>query len=180
MEDINKFDTITHLATGTPRQKQTYNVLAEHRIMELLMPYSPILVGTIPINIDIEGSDLDVLCEYQNKETFVNHIHQHFSSFPQFKLTETTINEQETVLANFMADAFEIEIFGQKTPVKQQYGYRHMVIEHELLQRKSETFRQEIINLKKQGLKTEPAFAKALGLTGNPYEALLQVDVKQF
>ncbi len=34
---------------------------------------------------------------------------------------------------------------------------------------KSKAFRQEIIALKKQGYKTEPAFAMALGLKGDPY-----------
>ena len=174
------FDTISYLASGTPRQKQAYEVLIKHSIPEKLKSYTPILVGTIPINIDIEGSDLDVICEYQNKAQFTGHLQAHFSSLPEFELTEVTVNGQETILANFMADGFEIEIFGQPVPVKLQYGYRHMIVEHELLQRKGEAFRQEIISLKKQGYKTEPAFAKALGLTGNPYEELLRVDAKQF
>ncbi|MDT3404709.1 DUF4269 domain-containing protein [Mucilaginibacter terrae] len=180
MNNIIKFDNIAYLSTGTARQQQAYNVLVEHRIMELLLPYSSLLVGTIPINIDIEGSDLDVLCAYQNKKEFVNHLRAHFSTYPNFNLYETTITGNETIIANFMAYDFEVEIFGQQTPVKQQYGYLHMLIEHELLQRKGEAFRQEIISLKKQGLKTEPAFARALKLTGNPYEELLRIDVKQF
>jgi len=174
------FDTISHLAGGTPRQKQAHAVLIKYVILEDLKSYTPILVGTIPINIDIEGSDLDVICEYHDKAQFTGHLQTLFSSFTEFKLTEATINGQETILANFMADGFEIEIFGQQIPVKQQYGYRHMIIEHELLQRKGEAFRQEIISLKKQGYKTEPAFAKALDLTGNAYEELLNIDIKQF
>ena len=174
------FDTISYLANGTPRQKQAHEVLTRHGIMEVLKSYTPILVGTIPVNINIKSSDLDVICEYHNKAQFAGHLKDHFSIFPKFELTEATINGQETILANFMADDFEIEIFGQPVPVKQQYGYRHMMIEHELLQRKGEVFRQEIISLKEQGFKTEPAFAKALGLTGNPYEELLRIDVKQF
>jgi hypothetical protein len=50
-----------------------------------------------------------------------------------------------------------------------------MIIEHRVLIEKGEKFRQEIIKLKRQGLKTEPAFAKLLGLDGNPYEALLKL-----
>ncbi|MNO76159.1 hypothetical protein D3C76_672280 [compost metagenome] len=37
-------------------------------------------------------------------------------------------------------------------------------------------FRERIILLKTSGWKTEPAFAKALGLEGDPYEALLELE----
>ena len=48
-------------------------------------------------------------------------------------------------------------------------------MEHRVLLAKGEEFRQEVINLKRQGWKTEPAFAKLLGLNGNPYEELLKL-----
>ena len=38
-------------------------------------------------------------------------------------------------------------------------------------------FRRQIIDLKKQGLKTEPAFAKLLALTGDPYVELLSFEL---
>ena len=50
-----------------------------------------------------------------------------------------------------------------------------MLIEHEILELKGPPFKAVILELKRAGLKTEPAFAKALGLTGNPYEELLKV-----
>lgn len=69
-----------------------------------------------------------------------------------------------------------MEIFGQPVPTKQQMGYRHLIAEHKLLMKHGETFRQKIIKLKKQGYKTEPAFAKALGLKGDPYLELLKFE----
>ncbi len=48
-----------------------------------------------------------------------------------------------------------------------------MIIEHEILNRRGESFRQQIIDLKRQGYKTEPAFGIAFGLVENPYEELL-------
>jgi len=50
-----------------------------------------------------------------------------------------------------------------------------MLIEHKLLSTKGEKFRQDIIDLKNQGYKTEPAFAKLLGLGGDAYEELLKL-----
>jgi hypothetical protein len=73
-------------------------------------------------------------------------------------------------------DGFEIEIFGQSIPTRQQFAYRHLIVEHNLLNRHGEKFRQRIIELKRQGWKTEPAFASALGLTGDPYTELLKFE----
>ncbi|MGL5579695.1 MAG: DUF4269 domain-containing protein, partial [Cetobacterium sp.] len=37
-------------------------------------------------------------------------------------------------------------------------------------------FRQKIIELKKDGMKTEPAFAFLLKLEGNPYDKILELE----
>lgn len=84
------------------------------------------------------------------------------------------IHDEESVVCNFKTDDFEIEIFGQNIPPKQQNAYRHMLIEHQILQEKGEGFRLKIIELKRTGYKTEPAFAELLNLKGNPYLALLK------
>ncbi len=48
-----------------------------------------------------------------------------------------------------------------------------MMFEYRILQEKGEDFKNEIIALKRQGIKTEPAFGILLGLE-NPYEDLLK------
>ena len=50
-----------------------------------------------------------------------------------------------------------------------------MIIEHKILAAHDNDFKTEIIKLKQAGLKTEPAFARLLGLDGDPYEALLKL-----
>lgn len=89
-------------------------------------------------------------------------------------MTQTLINNQETALANFWCEGFEVEVFGQNLPVKEQMGYLHMVTEYKILEHYGNDFRQQIIALKNAGYKTEPAFAELLGLEGNPYMALLE------
>jgi hypothetical protein len=69
-----------------------------------------------------------------------------------------------------------IEIFGQPVPTINQNGYRHMVIEARLLEIFGDSFRHQIIDLKSNGMKTEPAFAQLLKLEGNPYEAILRLN----
>lgn len=52
-----------------------------------------------------------------------------------------------------------------------------MIVEKKILDLKGENFRKRVIELKRKGLKTEPALAELLGLEGNPYEGLLNLDI---
>jgi hypothetical protein len=173
---MNLFDNISYLQFGSNSQQDAYHVLTKYQVMEKLGSYTPILAGTVPLNIQIPGSDLDVICYFIDKELFKMVLERSFSKFNGFTLTNIDINGQDSVVANMNIDNWKVEIFGQSVPVKNQNAYRHMEAEHRFLYKKGESLRQEVIKLKLQGYKTEPAFAKALGLKGNPYTALLTVD----
>ena len=69
-----------------------------------------------------------------------------------------------------------VEIFGQDRPVTEQWGFRPMVVEARLLDLGGPGFRNAILALRHQGLKTEPAFARLLGLGGDPYAAVLTLE----
>jgi len=169
-----KFETITYLKNGNDKQQKVYALLTSHQLLEKLRPFDPLVVGTIPINIDIANSDIDIICFFSDQQDFIKTVTSHFKDEKGFIVTEK--RENTTVIANFWMDTFEIEIFGQTIPTRQQFAYRHLLIEHALLQERGEAFRQQIIALKQQGYKTEPAFAIALGLTGDPYTELLNFE----
>lgn len=171
------FTTIDYLKNGNNRQIQAYEILTQHHILSDIAEFEPILAGTIPIAIDIESSDLDIICYWKNKTKFIAKLHATFGDKDNYTIRETVIDNRESIIANFKIDLFEFEIFGQNIPAKEQYAYRHMVIEHEILQSKGETFRSEIIKLKQKGYKTEPAFAFLLGLNGDPYAELLKYKI---
>jgi hypothetical protein len=173
------FDTIEYLQHGNNRQRQAYSVLMNSQILAKLKRFDPILVGTIPINIDIENSDLDIICCFKDKREFHKSVTDTFCNERSFTIREQQNSDTIAVVANFFVDGFEIEIFGQDIPTKQQFGYRHLVIEYNLLNQYGEKFRQQIIELKRQGHKTEPAFGLALGLTGDPYMELLKFETKE-
>ena len=173
IEASEKFDTIEYLKFGTDRQRQAYAVLMEYEILSKLNQYCPLLVGTIPINIDIESSDLDIICSFTDKNTFIDMLKSLFGNLSDFNIRENLSNH--SVIAHFSLCSFEIEVFGQNIPTKEQHAYRHMIIEDYLLTQKGEDFRKQIIELKKQGYKTEPAFAHILGLKGDPYLELLNL-----
>jgi Domain of unknown function (DUF4269) len=80
------------------------------------------------------------------------------------------------VIANFEAEGWTFELFGSRQPAEEQIGWRHFRIEQRLLQIGGEALRTLIIDERRKGLKTEPAFSAVLNLSGNPYEALLDLE----
>ncbi len=167
------FTTIDYLKNGNEKQKRVHEILKKHRIFEKLREYSPILAGTIPIEIDTEESDLDIICEVKDKVEFEKLLIDIFHEI-DLKIEKITLKGENSIVFNFELDEFAIEIFGQNKPTTEQNAYRHMIAEHKILQERGENFKQKIIDLKKKGIKTEPAFGMLLGLE-NPYEDLLKM-----
>lgn len=165
------FRDISYLKKGNKKQKESYNILTKINIFNILIDHMPILVGTIPLDIDIENSDLDIVCQVFDFEKFKGILFENFSSYEGFKIKH---KHENIVICNFLVDNMEIEIYASNIKSDKTNGYRHMIIEYKLLNLYGEKFKKEIIKLKKEGLKTEPAFAKLLKLEGNPYEELLK------
>ncbi|UFH31680.1 DUF4269 domain-containing protein [Chryseobacterium sp. C-71] len=171
------FTKIDYLKDGNERQKRAFEVLTKYKVFEKLSNFSPILAGTIPIGIDIDGSDLDIICEVDLRfeEVFLDEIM--FSKLVTVENRATVeniiLNDEKCIVINFMLEEFPIEIFGQNKPATQQNAYLHMIAEHKILQEQGDDFKQKIIELKKKGFKTEPAFGMLLNLE-NPYEDLLK------
>jgi hypothetical protein len=175
MIDFTKTD---YLKSGNERQNRAHEVLTRYNVFEKLSHYSPLLAGTIPIEIDIDSSDLDIICEVKPglEENFLNEITASglIPADADLKINNSIINGEKCIVLNFMLEEFPIEIFGQNKPVTEQNAYRHMIAEYRILKEKGEEFKQKIIELKKQGIKTEPAFGMLMGLE-NPYEDLLKL-----
>lgn len=170
------FENIEYLKYGNDRQIKAYSILTKNQILSRLKQFDPILVGSIPICVDIESSDLDIICYFTDKLEFERSIIENFRNESGFRIRKLSDLDALTIVANFFLDDFEIEIFGQNIPTRLQFAYRHLIVEHNLLNKHGEKFRQQIIELKKQGHGTESAFALALGLTGNPYTELLKFE----
>lgn len=167
------FDTLDYLQVGNAKQQRAYLALKKLKIDEILHPYKPILCGTIPIGVDIEDSDLDIIMEVYEFENFKQIVTEYFGEMDYFRLKRLMIREVDVMKANFYFNGFEFELFGQPIPVKQQFAYLHMIIEQAIL-RINPAIKEEILKLKKQGYKTEPAFCQVLGLKGDSYYSLIQ------
>jgi hypothetical protein len=166
---------ISYLSDGNERQRQAYRALQTLGVFKVLRDYTPVLVGTIPLAIDLEESDLDIICEVHDLTTFAGLVTRAFGQQEGFRVKQKLINGLPSLVAHFTYAGFPIEIFGQPRPVTEQNAYRHMVVEARLLAIGGEGARREIRRLKRAGLKTEPAFARHFNLAGDPYEALLQL-----
>jgi hypothetical protein len=142
--------------------------------MDHLSEFDPILTGTIPLGIDIESSDLDIICHVPEFQLFTKCIVTAFAQHEGFKTREKQLHGIDSLICRFYIENILIEIVGQNVPVYQQLAYKHMVVESKILEHFGISFKTEIIALKKSGLKTEPAFAILLGLEGDPYHSLLE------
>ena len=177
--NVVDFTSLDYLLQGNSIQKRIYHELKRSEIFEKLRSYEPILVGTYPIDIAIKTSDLDIILYAKDLVKLNDDLITFFNDFPLFN-TELISKEDSTYLnCTFKLNTFTVELYAENTPTKQQYGYLHMVKEHEILVDFGKGFREKVIKLKNEGYKTEPAFAKLLGLNGNPYEALLQYKIKK-
>ncbi|MFB4166816.1 DUF4269 domain-containing protein [Virgibacillus sp. JSM 102003] len=166
------------MESGNESQQTAYKAINELGIFNELSMYNPVLCGTLPIGIDVEDSDLDIIMEVQELNYFIERLQSLYSCKESFKIKKTTIRNKEVIKANFFFNNFEFELFGQNQPVHKQHAYLHMVIEFELLQQDSK-LREKVIKFKQQGYKTEPAFCEILGITGDPYAGLIQFGVEK-
>ncbi|MCR8845874.1 DUF4269 domain-containing protein [Paenibacillus sp. SC116] len=178
MFDLNKHDftNLSYLQYGNGTQQRAYSILHSLNIMELLHSFNPILVGTIPIDIHVSSSDLDIICEVYDVEAFMQFTTSLFQNMDQYHYAVHTDSEQPYTVVNFQYENWELEIFAQPIPTKRQNGYRHMIVEHRILQLLGSDGYRAIRELKENGYKTEPAFAKLLQLEGDPYKRLLELE----
>lgn len=174
---MKDFTKPNYLKSGNPKQKKIYHIVNELRIFEILHEFKPVIVGTIPIEIDLPNSDIDIICEVKDLQKFKILLTKSFNAFDSFVVKEKLIRGIKTVITSFVYLNFKLEFFGQDKPTIEQYAYRHMIIEHQILKQKPELFRQRIIELKYEGYNTEEAFAELLNLKGDPFEALLLIDL---
>lgn len=137
--------------------------------------YTPVLTGTIPIDLDIETSDLDIVFEAHDLDVFEREVARLYGDFPGFEAHRAESMGLPASVINFATDRFPIQFFAQPLPVTRQRAYRHMMVEARLLRLAGKSARVAIRTLKKQGIKTEPAFARYFDLSGDPYETLYQL-----
>lgn len=167
---------ISYLKDGSPVQTKAHKYLNELKIFELLKEYNPVLTGTIPLGISTKSSDLDIACRYFDADRFESYLESHYGRQTNFTVEQKEKAGYWIVVARFIYQGFKVEIYGALFPVASQNSYRHMQIEHRVLQLLGDDFKQKIITLKQEGIKTEPAFAHLLNIEGDSFQEILKLE----
>lgn len=182
--------TIEYLCSGTPRQRAAYRTLTQAGIFEQLAEYHPVLAGTIPLEIDIPSSDLDILCEVYNFAPYAAALKNLYGHLPAFGQKTKELNGVISHISRFTIHAsfniaefsdysnvieapFPVEIVAQPIPTERQRAFLHLCAEARLLTLGGDPARAAIRALKRSGVKTESAFGQYFGLEGDPYQVLL-------
>ena len=144
-------------------------------LLAALAPFDPHVAGTPPLGLDLPGSDIDVICHATDADAFTRAVWDFAGGFEAFSIHQWT-GDGRPVLAGFRIHGWPVELFGDARPVAQQPGWRHFEIERRLLALGGDGLRTTVMKRRRDGLKTEPAFADILGLDGDPYLALLDLE----
>jgi hypothetical protein len=160
-------------ATVNTKIARAEKAISQSRMKDLLHDYSPEIVSTIFVEFDTEKSDIDIVCEYQHRDVFASDFTNAFGDNDSYSLSVYT----DCVVGHFKMDGFLFEFYGSQTPVSQQSALRHYKIMQRLAHIGGEPIKQKIRTLKRKGLKTEPAICQVLRLSGEPYNAVLQLEL---
>ncbi|KMS51544.1 phage capsid protein [Sphingobium cupriresistens LL01] len=143
-------------------------------ILTTLSRYDPHVAGTPPLGLDVPTSDIDILCHALDLDRFTTHVWNAFNSSADFRIWQWSGGDKP-VIAAFKAEGWQFEIFGQARPVEQQRGWRHFLVEQRLIRLGGKDFVEAVMAFRRSGMKTEPAFAAALDMEGDPYELLFDI-----
>lgn len=156
------------------KNKEVLSFLKKSNILSNLSNFTPCISGTLPLEIAHRESDLDILFYAADLNFFEERVLQLFKSEEDFFIKRSHFQGQESIVANFKSAGLPVELFCQKKPVFNQQANLHFLIEGRLLKILGSKFKERVLELKLQGLKTEPAFGTLLNLN-KPYQDLIDL-----
>lgn len=152
-------------------------VVAGLRLLDRLSPFDPLLIGTPPLGLATADSDIDIACHADPVERFGRHAAREFGDQTDFRTRIARHLAPPACIASFSCSGWVLEIFCQPLETRCQAGVIHFQVEQRLL-RLAPGLRAAVLELKRAGHKTEPAFAQLLGLAGDPYAAMLTLATR--
>ena len=126
-------------------------VLNNLGLLQKLAAYEPMVIGTPPLGIDIDSSDIDIACTAADLEQFKSDVINTFGDEAEYCVGNLERFPEPAVRAAFIAEGWEIELFCQSIPIAEQWGVRHFFVEQRLLTLQP-ALRSKVIDLKKSGL----------------------------
>lgn len=155
------------------RNQKVWDALISSEILTSLSQWHPFVAGTFPLGVEAEDSDLDILLTLKNTEALKEKLQPLLNRSTEVSWKENT---EKLISLSFTYLGIKFDLYAEPTLSYHQMAARHFRVEEKILEDGNAQLREKIISLRKAGLKTEPAFAQALGLKGDPYEALLNYE----
>lgn len=156
------------------KNSKLFKALYDSGVLLNLKSFGALVTGTFPLDIAIDHSDIDIVVSTDQLLDLADLLKGLYGGQNGFKLEVNS----SYIVSEFSFSGFKFEIYAEKTLSCLQDANLHFLIEERLLKLGSEKFKKKIIELKKAGLKTEPAFAQVLNLNGDPYQALINIRKK--
>lgn len=159
------------------KNELVFSAIQELGILLSYKEFYPLIAGTFPLGVNTDSSDVDVLLHSSDLDGLSKSFERDFSSYEDFELKRKVKRDKDSLICKFKFQKVEFELFAQDTITPQNIAFQHYLVEEKLLKYKGSTFFHKVRNLRRQeGLKTEPAFARVLGLAGDPYIELLNLN----
>lgn len=155
------------------KNEAVYKALMKSQVLSIFKDHHPLVAGTFPLGVYNSESDLDILLTSTDLQALAQTLQTHYGHYSNFKIDQLDVDGLPTLISHFTFENVPFEIFAQDRHPVEQVGYRHFQIEERLLKLGGKSFFEKVKALRLKGLKTEPAFAEALGLSGDPYKELL-------
>ena len=87
---MNDFQ-ISILKNGSKLQKNAYKALRKANVLERLQHYTPFVAGTIPLDIYLDTSDIDIICYAKSLNQFEVDIKTFYEDALEFKCFRTLV-----------------------------------------------------------------------------------------
>lgn len=165
-------ESVINLETHT----QLWSALESLALFQKLAVYRPLLAGTFPLGLSTRHSDVDILLESNDLGHVRKCLEELFNIFENFEIYEKMVKSNNSLICRFSYQGLSFELFAQELTALKQDAYQHLLIEEKLLKRGGPNFKKRILDLKKLGFETEPAFAKELRLEGCPFTVLKELQ----
>lgn len=156
--------------------ERIFSALKRSQVLKCLRPFRPLVGGTFPLDLHVAASDVDIFVS-GDFDLIRSALAEKFESMSEFHVYESTVHGQPSLIVGFQFDGVKFEVFAQAhLPTVRQQGVLHFLAEERLLKLGGASLHKKIRNIREQGAKTESAFAKALGLKGDPFAELLNLQ----
>jgi hypothetical protein len=173
-----------YTARMTPDEARA--ILEDAGVFAVVAPFDGRFIGSIPLDLHGEGADADIVCQAEDLDLFVVTLTAAFGQRPAFRAQVAPYLGRPSSIVTFTlplpaGGQLPVEVFARSEPVEAHESFRHHRAAQRLLALGGETLRARVAGLKAAGLKTEPAFAAALSLEGDPGLAMLGLaDAPEF